>query len=494
MNIRAVNPRSVVLVGAGQFIQRTTDAATALEPLAMMAAAAEAAALDAGAGELLTALDSIRVVKGAWPYRDPGRLLAQRLGASPRDSRLSFDGGNTPQSLINATGLEIEAGHLDVALLVGAEGIYSRRRAKRAGATIPYTDDADAAPAETIGHDVTMSSRLEASRGLQMPVNIYPMFETAIRHDRGESPEQHLERISTLWAAFNTVAVANPYAWIRTAMTAAEIRTPSANNRLVGYPYTKSMNSNWDLDQAAAVILCSVEKAQALGISRDRWLFPWAGTDAHDTYLVSNRDNFHSSPAIRTAAKRCRELAGVELEQIAHVDLYSCFPSAVQIAAAEIGLAEDRSLTVTGGLPFAGGPLNNYVMHSIAAMAGVLRGDPGTVGLISANGGYVTKHAIGLYSTEPPPAGRFQHADVQDEVDRFPTREVTGEHVGAATIEAYTVMHDHTGPLEALISALTPAGVRTYARSSDAASMASLMAQDAVGAAVELDTDAVAHL
>ncbi|MFN0028425.1 MAG: acetyl-CoA acetyltransferase [Acidimicrobiales bacterium] len=494
MNTQAVNSRSVVLVGAGQFIQRGSDPATALEPLAMMAAAAEAAAHDAGCGDLLAALDSVRVVKGAWPYRDPGRLLAQRLGASPRDSRLSFDGGNTPQSLVNATGLEIEAGRMDVALLVGAEGIYSRRRAKRAGATIPYTSDAEAPPAETIGHDVTMSSRLESSRGLEMPVNIYPMFETAIRHARGETPAQHLARISALWAAFNAVAVDNPYAWLRTPMTAAEIRTPSANNRLVGYPYTKSMNSNWDLDQAAAVILCSVEKARSLGISRDRWVFPWAGTDAHDTYLVSNRDNFHSSPAIRTAALRCRELAGIELDQITHVDLYSCFPSAVQIAAAEIGLAEDRSLTVTGGLPFAGGPLNNYVMHSIATMAHVLRADPGTVGLVSANGGYVTKHAIGLYSTEPPPAGQFRHADVQDEVDRFPTREVTGEHVGPATVEAYTVMHDHTGPVEALVSALTPAGLRTYGRSRDGSAMASLMARDAVGDGVEIDADAVAHL
>lgn len=494
MNTNAVNPRSVVLVGAGQFLQRSADPAVALEPLAMMAAAAQAAAEDASCGDLLAALDSIRVVKGAWPYRDPGRLLAQRLGASPRDSRVSFDGGNTPQSLINATGMEIEAGHLDVALLVGAEGIYSRRRAKRAGATIPYTSDTEAPSADTIGHDVTMSSRLESSRGLEMPVNIYPMFETAIRHQRRESPEQHLERISALWAAFNSVAVDNPYAWIRNPMTAEEIRTPSANNRLVGYPYTKSMNSNWDLDQAAAVILCSVEKARALGIDRDRWVFPWAGTDAHDTYLVSNRDNFHSSPAIRTAALRCRELAGVELDQITHVDLYSCFPSAVQIAAAEIGLSEDRSLTVTGGLPFAGGPLNNYVMHSIATMAHVLRNDPATVGLVSANGGYVTKHAIGLYSTEPPPAGQFRHADVQDEVDRFPTREVTGDHVGMATIEAYTVMHDHTGPVEALLSALTPDGVRTFGRSKDPAAMASLMATDAVGRPMELDAEAAAHL
>ena len=489
-----MHPRTVVLVGAGQFQQRTGDPAVALEPMAMMAAAAELAAEDAGTTKLLAQIDSIRVVKGSWPYRDPGRLIAGRIGAQPRETLLTFEGGNTPQSLVNSTSLDIEAGRLDVALLVGGEGIYSRRRAKRAGATIPYTADPDAAPAQTFGADVTMSSPLESKRGFQMPINVYPMFETAIRHDRGETPSQHLERIARIWADFKAVAVDNPNAWIRTPMTAEQIRTPSADNRLVGYPYTKAMNSNWDLDQAAAVILCSVEKAEALGISRDRWVFPWSGTDAHDTYLISNRDNYHSSPAIRTAAKEALALAGVTLGEVAHVDLYSCFPSAVQIGAAEIGLSEERRLTVTGGLAFAGGPLNNYVMHAIATMAATLRDHAGAVGLCSANGGYVTKHAIGLYSTEPPPQGQFRHANVQAEVDRFPTREVTGDHVGPATLEAYTVMHDHRGPTEALVSALTPAGVRTFARSAEADLMAELMSIDAVGRAVDIDAAAAVYL
>ncbi len=489
-----MHPRTVVLVGAGQFQQRTGDPAVALEPMAMMAAAAELAAEDAGTTKLLAQIDSIRVVKGSWPYRDPGRLIAGRIGAEPRETLLTFEGGNTPQSLVNSTSLDIEAGRLDVALLVGGEGIYSRRRAKRAGATIPYTADPDAAPAQTFGADVTMSSPLESKRGFQMPINVYPMFETAIRHDRGETPSQHLERIARIWADFKAVAVDNPNAWIRTPMTAEQIRTPSADNRLVGYPYTKAMNSNWDLDQAAAVILCSVEKAEALGISRDRWVFPWSGTDAHDTYLISNRDNYHSSPAIRTAAKEALALAGVTLGEVAHVDLYSCFPSAVQIGAAEIGLSEERRLTVTGGLAFAGGPLNNYVMHAIATMAATLRDHAGAVGLCSANGGYVTKHAIGLYSTEPPRQGQFRHANVQAEVDRFPTREVTGDHVGPATLEAYTVMHDHRGPTEALVSALTPAGVRTFARSAEADLMAELMSIDAVGRAVDIDAAAAVHL
>ena len=148
-----------------------------------------------------------RSVKGAWPYRDPGRIIADRIGSTARQTLVTFDGGNTPQTLVNNSALDIEAGRLDVVVLVGAEGIYSRRRARRAGGVIPYTDDSAASPSETIGADVTMSSPLEMQRGFEAPINVYPMFETAIRHHRGESVAAHLARVSALWARFNAVAV-----------------------------------------------------------------------------------------------------------------------------------------------------------------------------------------------------------------------------------------------------------------------------------------------
>jgi acetyl-CoA C-acetyltransferase len=489
MKMAAVDPRTPVIVGVGQFVQRPADPAVALEPVAMMVEAVRRAADDAGAKTLLPKVDAVRVVKGAWPYRDPGRLVANWIGASPHQTALSTDGGNTPQSLVNRTCLDIQQGQFDVVVLVGAEGIWSRRRARRQGQVIPYTDDSDEAPAEVLGHEMPMSSRLEMSRGFEAPVNIYPTFENAIRASRSEDIPDHLQRISTLWESFNRVAVDNPYAWVRTPMTAEDIRTASANNRMVGFPYTKAMNSNWDLDQAAAVIVCSAAAAESLAIERARWVFPWSGTDAHDTLLFSNRDNFYSSPAIRTAGRVAFELAGRNVDDVAHVDLYSCFPSAVQIAATELGLAQDRQLTVTGGLPFAGGPLNNYVMHSIATMTGVLREHPGELGLCSANGGYVTKHAIGLYSTEPPPRP-FGHADVQEEVDRAPRREAVDDYTGPATLESYTVMHGHDGPEVALVSALTPQGQRVLGSNRDGGVMRALMEREHIGKPVEVRPEA----
>jgi acetyl-CoA C-acetyltransferase len=489
----AVDPRTPVIVGVGQFVQRPAEPTEALEPVAMMVEAVERAAEDAGSRPLLAKLDSIRVVKGAWPYHDPGRIVASRIGASPRQTALSTDGGNTPQSLVNRSCLDILEGRLDAVVLVGAEGIWSRRRARRHGDTIPYTKDDDTPPAEVLGHDLQMSSPYEQANGFEAPVNIYPTFENAIRAHHREGLEEHVKRISELWAGFNRVAVDNPYAWVRTPMTAQEIRTASPDNRMVGYPYTKAMNSNWDLDQAAAVILVAAGLAESLAISRDRWVFPWSGTDAHDTMLFSNRDNFWSSPAIRTAGRAAFELAGRSVDDVGHVDLYSCFPSAVQIAATELGLGQDRQLTVTGGLPFAGGPLNNYVMHSIATMTGVLREHLGDLGLCSANGGYVTKHAIGLYSTEPPPQP-FRHADVQDEVDRFPSREVAPGYEGPATLESYTVMHGHEGPEVALLAALTPDGRRILGRNRDQSTMAGLMRDEPIGRPAQAGADGVIEL
>ena len=174
---------------------------------------------------------------------------------------------------------------------------------------------------------------------------------------------------------------------------------------------------------------------------RDRkWVYPWAGSDAHDHQFVSNRDNLYSSPAIRLAGNRCLELAGVTVADLDRVDVYSCFPVAVQVAARELGLDQTKPLTVTGGLTWAGGPLNNYVMHSIARMAELLRAAPGEKGLITANGGYLTKHAFGVYSTEPP-SQPYQHADLQNEVDALLKREVVIGYEGNATVEGYTVRY-----------------------------------------------------
>jgi acetyl-CoA C-acetyltransferase len=460
----APDPRSPVIVGVGQHLQRAEGLDDALSPVDLIAEAVRIAATDTGAANVISHAQSLRVVQLlSWRYRDPAALVAARLGIRPAETAYTSAGGNTPQTLVNLTATEILDGSLDCAVLMGGETWRTRMRARRADVVLDWDKQPDEmTPTRLIGSEMRMSHPYEQERGVVMPVQVYPMFETALRANRGESFDAHQVRTSELWARFSEVASHNPYAWVRDAKSAEEIRTPSPSNRMIGTPYPKLMNSNNDVDMAAALIMCSVEKARELGIPEDGWVFIHAGADAHDTEFVSNRADLHSSPAIRTAGRAAMDLAGKGPDDFAHVDLYSCFPSAVQIGAEELGFGLDRELTVTGGLCFAGGPWNNYVMHSIATMVERLRDEPGAFGFVSANGGYVTKHAFGVYSTTPP-GGRFAAAHPQDEVDAMPRRELADDWQGDVTIEGYTVMHDREGTPETAIAAcLLADGRRTW--------------------------------
>jgi acetyl-CoA C-acetyltransferase len=460
-----IEPRTPVLVGVAQVEQREPDPLRAREPLELMIEATRLAAEDAGSRELLARADAVRVIRGLWPYGDPARVVAQRVGAVGAKSGITPFGGNFVQTALNRTVLEIQSGAVDVAILTGAECGHTQARARKRGVKLAWSS-ATGTPDVQIGSDVPMSHEAERRAGVRQPVQMYPVFENALRYARGESLAAHLERISRLWAGFSAVAAKNPHAWIREAKTAEQIRTPGPDNRMVGFPYPKLMNSNNNVDQGAALILASVETAQRLGVAREKWVFPWAGTDAHDHYYVSERDDLCSSPAIRFAGHRVLELAGVTVGELAHVDLYSCFPVAVQVAAREIGLDEARPLTVTGGLTFGGGPLNNYVMHGVARMAEVLRADRGKLGLCTANGGFLTKHALVVYGTEPPPRP-FRHEDVQARVDATPRREALVEYAGEATIEGYTVDYAGDAPALGHAAVLTPDGKRAWANTQD---------------------------
>ncbi|WP_312030215.1 acetyl-CoA acetyltransferase [Actinomycetospora sp. TBRC 11914] len=481
-----MDPRTPVIVGVGQADGRVEGGdGSSPEPVDLMAAAARAAGEDASARSLLARLDSVRVVSLlSWRYQDPGRLLAERLGAAPRHTLLTGVGGNEPQELVTSAARDVAAGRADVVLVAGGEAWRTRMKAKKRGERPDWTRQADHVLPSEIGEDVPLSSEQEKAVGLVMPVQHYPIFEQALRIAAGRTVDEQLDRSAALWSRFSTVAAGNPHAWTREALDPATIRTPGPRNRWVGWPYPKLMNSNNDVDQASALLVCSAEVAGSLGVPRERWVFPHAAARAHDTYAVTERPALHRSPAIRVAGRRALELAGVGIDDLAAVDLYSCFPSAVQVAAAELGLPLDDDalpLTVTGGLTFAGGPWNNYVGHAIATMVARLRAEGSATGLVSANGGFLTKHAIGVYGTEPPAEG-FRSQDVQDEVEReaAPTP-AAPDHVGPGRVESWTVVHGREGPHQAFVAVRTPDEARTWAVSEDPDVLTALMERDVAG-------------
>lgn len=472
-----------VLIGVGQITQKDVDPREAKGPIEMMAAAARLAAADAGLTEAqLAKIDRLAVVRFmSGNYADPVSDLADLLGAHPADRQHTAVGGNSPQMLVNETAEKIAKGTCKLALLSGVEVLSTITKAQKLGIDLPFGQ------ITLTEEDRNGSLPTELAHGMFPPVNVYPMFENALRAKRGRSLKAHLLKIGELFAPFTKVAAQNPLAWFPIERSAEELATPTAKNRFVGYPYTKLVNAIMEVDQSAAVIMTSVAEAKRLGVPKDKWVYLHGCADAKDHWFVLERVNYHSSPAISRVGRESFAMAGKTVADMRHFDIYSCFPSAVQIAKQELALPEvdEIPLTVTGGLPYFGGPGNNYVMHSIAEMAQRLRAHPGDYGLVTANGWYVTKHSAGIYSTEAPskPFVRKDPALYQAEIDAEAKPAIALEPEGDAKIETYTVVHGRDGaPYMAIVIGRLGDGSRFVANTpSDADVFDLLLDGEAIG-------------
>ena len=502
-----LDPRLPVLVGVGQVTIRSDQGDDPLEPVALMAEALRRAQIDSGGTGLLASADSIRTVNQlTWRYANAPLAVADLVGASPAHMATSVMGGNLAGVMVARAAAEIQRGEVDIVLLCGGEATRTMSRLKAEGSRPEWMVQPEGTPpAEVIGDDRPLASAIEAARGAVMPVHVYPLFETALRARLGLSVDEHRSRLGALWSAFAEVAATNPYAAIRSGFTPAQISETAPDNRMISFPYTKRLCSNNQVDQGSGLILTSVAAAERCGIPRDRWVFLHSGAEAVDHWNVSNRADLCSSPALRLAGRDAFASAGITADDVGHVDLYSCFPAAVQIGAIELGFADPEAesgsgwggvgarlpLTVTGGMSFAGGPWNDYTSHGIATMAGVLRGDPGSIGVCTANGGYTTEHAVIVMSTEPPTSGTYTHSEPQDEVDSLPFVELDDEWIGEVTIESATVAHDRNGPTHALLTARTPTGERTWCASTDPAFMLRVETEELVGTPAMRTADGV---
>lgn len=476
-----------VLVGIAQVAQKTKDLAVAKEPLDLMLDALRNAISDTGNPTIRGQIGAIRVSQGQWQYQDPARYLAEKLELNGIETGKTVFGGNGVQTTINLSALDIQAGRFDAIAIAGAECGYSQAQARKTQTQLEWRDT-PGTPAWTIKSGIGGRDPVETARGIGGASQMYAVIENALRFERGETLREHLAGISNLWSRFNDVAQSNPNAWIQAAVSAETIRTSSPSNRPIAFPYPKLMNANNNVDQGAALLMCSVGLAKRLNIPRDKWIFPWAGTDAHDTSAVSHRASLTHAPGLQTAASRLLELTNLSLDDIDHFDLYSCFPSAVQVAAKEIGLNLERPLTVTGGLTFGGGPLNNYVMHAIARSVELLREQPTAMGMVTANGGYLTKHAHGIYSNTEPPKP-FVHEDVQPLVDTSNDRETDENPQEAVTIEGYTVMHGRDSAVRGIAAGLTREGKRTWGVTTDPELLEFMQTHEFCGEQVKIAED-----
>lgn len=482
-----------VLVAAGQRTWRDRDVGRT--PMDALHEVASLALKDSNIAGLLEAIDTVATVRfitdtnpdlvSLFP-RNPGKLLAERLGI---DSAAYFQGsigGNTPQYLVNHFANKLAAGEAGTVLIAGVELLDTFFSALKTGGDISAWSGEPCASPETIGAERDGLNAIEQAHGLFEPINTYPLFENALSHHLGKSAASHIQSVSQLCSQMSVIASRNQHAWRQQALSPEDIATVTAKNRYIGYPYTRAMNPVLAVDTAAAVIMTTAGKARELGIDPSQFVYLSAGTDVNDIWHVSERDTLYESPAIRYGVSAVLDRADITVDDIDHFDLYSCFPSAVQIACREIGLSplDSRGVTVTGGLPYFGGPGNNYSLHAIAEMVEKLRGGGGSYGLVTANGLYLTKHSIGLYSTTAPDRAAIgiDSQQIQNEIENGSRKQLAKDPEGAATVESFTVAFDRDGPKKGFIVALNNSGERIVANTdSEPDVLDAMLSQDPIG-------------
>lgn len=471
----SAGPRTPVLVGVAQYVGREDDPSKGLSPADMLAEAARGAIADSGA-DAAAAIDTLVAIRlfadsgGAFPspfgkYRNLPHAVARRIGADPRHLIYGPVGGNTPQMFVNVIAERIATGESDVALIVGGEALRTQARAEKAGLKCDWSEDAPSDPS-SYGEETRYASAHEIRHGIALPTNVYPLFENAFGAAMGWSPLQHRAEIGHLMAPLSAVAADNPFAQIRSAYDAEALVQPTGENRIIAYPYTKHLVANMFVDQAAAVLMMSTEAADRLDVPADRRVYLHGSADTHEKILVSERVDYATSPAIHIGAAHALAEADVTPDELSYIDLYSCFPVAVEISAAMIGLpTEDPAhLTLTGGLPYFGGPGNAYSMHAIAEVVQHCRDDPGAWGFVFANGGYLTKHSFGVYANRPGYTARTDPASYQAAIDAIPSPPFTEAPEGEGRLETFTVVHDKGEPKFAIIIGRLDSGERFLAQ------------------------------
>jgi acetyl-CoA C-acetyltransferase len=481
----AVSPETPVLVGVAAVQQRIEEAGEGREAIELMTAALEAAADDAGNRDLLTQADRIEVPKGLWNYSDPGRLVAAAIGAERAHTVLA-DIGILQQTLINRACNSIASGECGIVLITGAETKFRALRGQIASVGVFDTPQVSVTPDTTLEPEEDLWSPVESGTGLGMPVGFYAILDSALRHAQGISVGVHRDQMAELYAQYSQIAADNADAWTREPVAAAYIREHSSHNKMLAFPYTKLHNSQWNVDQAAGLIFCSAAIAESMGIAREQWLFPLAGTESNAMSVVSARKDLHRCHGFNLAGREVLALAEKQASDIDLLELYSCFPQAVRVQLQELGLSADKPLSVTGAMTFGGGPLNNFVLQATVKMAQLLRADPGTTGLVTCVSGMNTKQGCALYSTVANPAG-WRFADVSDAVQEATELcELISGYEGAATIAGYTVLYQGEAPWRAVAVCDIAEGRRTVAYSEDAEVVQEMLSDEFVGRAVAI--------
>ena len=494
----SIDPRTPVVVGVGQFTERPDDPAyRGMSSVELATAAATAALADTG-GDPAAVAAAIDTVVGIRQFelssKAPAplgrstnypRSVARRIGSSPARAVLEPIGGQGPQHVVTEFAGSIAAGDADVVLVIGSEN----------GSTLRYFANRDDKP----DHSETVDGQLEdrgfgytglfndytVAHGLTGAPAQYGLLENARRGRLGLAVADYRRAMAELFAGFSRVAAANPFSASPVERSVAEILTVDAGNRMICDPYPRLRVARDQVNQGAAVLVMSVAAARRLGVPQDRWVYLRGHADMVDQPLLDREDLSYNSASILAVDEALR-VAGIGLGDVATFDLYSCFPVPVFNFCDGTGLAPDdpRGLTLTGGLPYFGGPGNSYSLHAIAETVGRMRSAPGHFGLVAANGGIISKYSVGVYSTSAAEWIPDNGAELRAAVAARPATPVTERADGPGVIETYTVRYDWPVRMGIVVGRLDADGSRFLALTDDPELVDLLSGGEPLGASI----------
>ena len=458
--------KTPVIVGISQ-LKQGKDVPDPDAPIELIERACRSALSDAGPERLWSLIDTLYMTNTAgWPYRDAPARLCELLDIRPARTTYPFIGGDYPQKFINMGAKQITRGDCDVILFAGGEAEYAIRRAGKGLVELQLPPQEE--PEKYDGGRNISTSDFENDYNLLFPIGLYVFFETVLKEISGRSWDEHNQYIGTILERYSKVSSKNSNAWTQIAYSCEEIITPAENNRYLCYPYTLRMMANRLVDMSAAIVMTSTETATKLGVEREKWIYPMGGADLENIYYATQRPELHTSPAAYYGSRLALEQAGLSLNEIDIFDIYSCFPSMIQIFLNEIGLGMDdpRGLTITGGLPYFGAPISNYSMHAIVTAVERIREKPSTKAFVAALGGINTKPSFCIYGDEPSDRlwGERDDSGIQEDILSVALPEPVKEASGNFRIEAYAIHFDRSGSPElGTVTGMLDSGVRTLA-------------------------------
>jgi len=436
-----------ILISGAQYTHRKSIKER-LDPLTLMVKSAKKALDVKNSENLKEHIDALYMVNiNSWSYQDAPAELSKILNINPDKKIYLSDGGNTPQMLVNRAAKRIYDGKKKAILILGGEASYSVYQAKKERIKLSWPKKEE--PDYIEGQIWHGTNKFENKYNLIIPPYSYALFETAYREANEISIEEHRNNMGILFENLSKIAAQNPYSWTKKSYSREEIISPSHNNRMICYPYTKRMCSNMFVDQSAAVLMITEEIAKKLEIPKQKWVYLMGASDFQNIFDITRRPKLSVSPAANIGSKIALKQAGLKIDDIDIFDIYNCFPSIVEIISKEIGLKrnDDRPLTLTGGLSYFGGPWSNYSLHAVATAVEKIQQNPNLTLMVIANGGYNTKQSFGIYGKKPPKLGfgELNTREFQEIILNEELAEPIKRAKGVIKILAYTLIYERNG-------------------------------------------------